>query len=107
MNPQQKGPEPGRGWCEPTARSRQVAGLAATVPASRRVINPSAVKRAHCLHVPLVARCPPGGLSASSSGGLQVEKSVQWSSLLARLEHQSLTTSSRSSHSTSDRSTLL
>lgn len=61
MNPQQKGPEPGRGWCEPTARSRQVAGLAATVPASRRVINPSAVKRAHCLHVPLVARCPPGG----------------------------------------------
>lgn len=61
MNPQQKGPEPGRGWCEPTAQSRQVAGLAATVPASRRVINPQ------CREKSPLPSCPSGG--QVSSGG--------------------------------------
>lgn len=59
------------------------------------------------LHVPLVARCPFSGPLGQLLGSPQVQKWVQCGSFSTRPENKSLTTSSRSSHSTSERSTLL
>lgn len=83
------------------------AGPFASGPMGRRAIKLQTRTRAHCLCIPLVARCPAGGPLSWLLGSLQVQGGLQWSSSLTRLEHKSLTTSSRSSHSTSDRSTLL